>query len=43
VQAPNANAHPERWVSSVRRERLDGLLLVAGRHVDHVLGVYAPA
>ena len=29
VQAPNANAHIERWVGSVRRECLDRLLLAA--------------
>jgi putative transposase len=40
VQAPNANAHMERWVGSVRRECLDRLL-IAGRHqLEHVLRVY---
>jgi hypothetical protein len=31
VQAPNANAHMERWVGSVRRECLDRLLIVGRR------------
>jgi putative transposase len=41
VQAPNANAHAERWVGSVRRECLDRLLIFSGRQLEHVLGVYA--
>lgn len=41
VKAPNANAHMERWVGSVRRECLDRLLIVGRRQLDHVLGVYA--
>jgi hypothetical protein len=28
VQAPNANAHPERWIRTVRAECLDWLLIV---------------
>jgi putative transposase len=40
VQAPNANAHAERWVRTVRVERLDWLLIVGRRHLDHVLRVY---
>jgi len=40
MQAPNANAHMERWVGSVRRECLDRLLIVGRRQLDHVLGVY---
>jgi putative transposase len=40
VQAPNANAHMERWVGSVRRECLDRLLIVGRRHLEHVLRVY---
>jgi putative transposase len=40
VQAPNANAHAERWVGSVRRECLDRLLIVSRRHLEHVLRVY---
>jgi len=40
VQAPNANAHMERWVGSVRRECLDWLLIVGRRQLEHVLRVY---
>jgi putative transposase len=40
VQAPNANAHAERWVGSVRRECLDRLLIFSRRHLEHVLRVY---
>jgi transposase InsO family protein len=41
VQAPNANAHMERWVGSVRRECLDRFLIVGLRQLEHVLRVYA--
>jgi putative transposase len=41
VQAPNANAHAERWVRTVRAECLDWLLVVGRRHLDRVLRVYA--
>jgi len=41
VQAPNANAHVERWVGSVRRECLDRLLIVGRRQFENVLRVYA--
>jgi putative transposase len=40
VRAPNANAHVERWVGSVRRECLDRLLIVGRRQLEHVLPVY---
>jgi len=40
VQAPNANAHMERWVGSARRELLDRILIVGRRHLDHVLRIY---
>jgi transposase InsO family protein len=40
VQAPNANAHAERWVGSVRRECLDRLLILGRRHLQHVLAAY---
>jgi putative transposase len=39
VQAPNADAHMERWVGSVRRECLDRLLIVGRRQLEHVLRV----
>jgi transposase InsO family protein len=40
IQAPNANAHVERWVGSVRRECLDRLLILGRRQLEHVLRVY---
>jgi putative transposase len=40
VQAPNANAHIERWVGTVRRECLDKLLIIGRRQLEHVLRVY---
>jgi putative transposase len=40
LRAPNANAHMERWVGSVRRECLDRLLIVGRRQLENVLGVY---
>jgi putative transposase len=40
VRAPNANAHMERWVGSVRRECLDRPLIVGRRQLEHVLRVY---
>jgi hypothetical protein len=39
VQAPNANAHAERWVRTVRAECLDWLLVVARGHLEQVLRV----
>jgi putative transposase len=41
VQAPNANAHAERWVGSVRRECLDRLLIFGRRQLEQVLRSYA--
>jgi putative transposase len=41
IQAPNANAHAERWVGSVRRECLDRLLIFTRGQLEHVLRVYA--
>ena len=40
VRAPNANAHMERWVGTVRRECLDRLLIVGRRQLEHILRVY---
>jgi putative transposase len=41
VQAPNANAHAERWVRTVRSERLDRALVLGRRHLEYLLRVYA--
>ena len=40
VQAPNANAHMERWVGTVRRECVDRLLILGRRQLEHVLRIY---
>jgi putative transposase len=40
VQAPNANAHIERWVGRLRRECLDRLLIFNRRQLERVLPVY---
>jgi hypothetical protein len=40
VRAPNARAHAERWVGSVRRECLDRILIVGRRHLERVLAIY---
>ncbi len=40
VRAPQARAHAERWIGSVRRECLDRLLILGRRHLDHVLVAY---
>jgi hypothetical protein len=41
VQAPNANAHAERWVCTVRSECLDRMLVLGKRHLEQLLRVYA--
>src|SRR5829696_4202290 len=40
VQAPNANAHAERWIRTVRAECLDWLLITGRGHLERVLRVY---
>jgi transposase InsO family protein len=40
IRAPKARAHAERWVGSVRRERLDRLLITGRRQLRHVLATY---
>jgi transposase InsO family protein len=40
VRTPNANAHIERWVGTVRRECLDRLLILGRHQLEHILRVY---
>jgi transposase InsO family protein len=40
LQAPNANAHVERWVGSLRRECLDRLLIFSRRQLERVIHIY---
>jgi putative transposase len=40
LQAPNANAHAERWVRTLRADCLDRILILGRRHLEHVLHVY---
>ena len=40
IRAPNANAHAERWVGTLRRECLDRILIINRRHLEHVLRIY---
>jgi putative transposase len=40
LKSPNANAHVERWVGSVRPECLDRLLVFSRLQLEHVLRVY---
>jgi transposase InsO family protein len=40
VRAPNANAHAERWVRTLREDCLDRLLIVGRRQLERVLRVY---
>ena len=40
VRAPNARAHAERWIGSLRRECLNRLLIFGRRQLECVLAVY---
>jgi transposase InsO family protein len=40
IRAPNANAHAERWVRTVREECLDWLLILGRRQLEQVLNTY---
>jgi putative transposase len=40
VQAPNANAHAERWVRTLRADCLDRILILGRRQLEHVLRIY---
>ena len=40
-QAPNANAHAERWVRTVREECLDHILIINVEHLQRVLIEFA--
>jgi transposase InsO family protein len=42
VRAPNANAHAERWVRTLREDCLDRLLIVGRRHLERVVRIYVP-
>jgi putative transposase len=39
-RAPKANAYAERWVSTIRRECLDRMLIFSVRQLVHVLAEY---
>ena len=41
VRAPQARAHAERWVGTVRRECLDRFLILGRRHLELVIKTYA--
>jgi putative transposase len=41
VRAPNANAHAERFIRTLRGECLDWLLILGRRHLERVLREYA--
>lgn len=40
IRAPNANAHAERWVRTVRQECLDHILIISRRHLGAVLAEF---
>ena len=39
-RAPKGNAYAERWVSTIRRECLDRMLIFSERQLRHVLSEY---
>jgi putative transposase len=39
VRTPNANAHAERWIRTIRAECLDWLLIVGRGHLEQVLRI----
>jgi transposase InsO family protein len=41
IQAPNANAHAERVIETIRTECLDWTLILGRRHLDQTLRTYA--
>ena len=41
IQAPNANAHAERVIETIRAECLDWTLIQGRRHLDRTLRTYA--
>jgi hypothetical protein len=41
IQAPNANAHAERVIETIRAECLDWTLIFGRRHLDRTLRIYA--
>ena len=41
IQAPNANAHAERGIETMRAECLDWTLILGRRHLDRTLRTYA--
>jgi transposase InsO family protein len=41
IRAPQANAHAERFVRTIRAECLDWLLILGRRHLEVVLRTYA--
>ena len=40
IRTPNANAHAERWVRTLRTDCLDRILILGRRPLAHVLRVY---
>jgi transposase InsO family protein len=41
IRAPNANAHAERMIETIRAECLDWTLILGRRHLDRTLRTYA--